>query len=145
VTAATGSSRYHGTSRRELAERWADALRTTLHNVLGPGGQTLRGDPPVEPLRVTMPPWDDRYLAIVKGDRAMERTEYAEAAEWYRKAIIEDRSAYDARYRLGRALARQGRLAEAKEELVASLQLFPDYEPARTELYNVDKELQRRK
>ena len=145
LTAATGESEHFGLSRRELANRWADALRTTLTNALGPGAQNLRGHPPVEKIHVTLPPWDDRYKAILKGDRAYKRGDFNEAVVWYRRAVIEDRAAYDARCKLGKALARMGKLEDAKEELVASIQLRPDYQPARVALFNVDRALQRKK
>lgn len=145
LTAATGESQHFGLSRRELANRWADALRTTLTNALGPGAQNLRGHPPVEKIHVTLPPWDDRYKAILKGDRAYKRGDFNEAVVWYRRAVIEDRAAYDARYKLGKALARLGNLEDAKEELVASIQLRPEYQPARVALYRVDRALQRKK
>ena len=141
LTAATGESRYFAMSRRELARRWADSLRTTLHNALGPGAQVLRGDPPVEKIRVSEPPWDDRYKAILKGDRAFDKGYFEKAAAFYRRGIIEDRSAFDSRYKLAKALEKLGRLKEAKRQARACLQLRPEYQAARALLYRIDGNL----
>ncbi len=142
ITAATGTSLHYRMSRRELANRWADSLRTTLHNALGPGAQNLRGDPPVEKIQLTMPPWDDRYRAIIKGDKAYARGEFEVAATWYRKSLVEDPSAYDGHHKLGMALEKLGKSEDAKEEYIACLELRPDYAPARRKLYELDKRVQ---
>jgi len=144
VTAATGSSLRYNISRRELANRWADTLRTAINNALGPGHETLKGYPPVEKLHVDPPMWDDRYHAMIKGDRAFGRKEYDEAIKWYEVAVREDPSSFDAYYCLGRTYGRLRRLEQAERSLVACLQLRPNYEPARRALAIVDRHLAKR-
>ena len=141
VTAATGLAARYRMSRRALAERWADSLRTALHAAIGPGAQVVRGNPPAEPIRITQPPWDDRYYGIIKGDRSLERGDVEAAIVWYRRAVREDPSGYDARWKLGKALAAAGRLQDAHDELVACLQIRPQFWPARRELGLVERRL----
>jgi tetratricopeptide (TPR) repeat protein len=140
VTAATGSSQYFRMSRRELANRWADQLRTAFNELVGPGAQVVRGNPPVEKLKVVIPPWDDRYEPIIKGDKAYETGNYREAAKWYSLSLKEDPAGFDARYKLGMSLWKQGLLEEARDEFVGTLQVRPAYYPARLALDALDRE-----
>ena len=142
ATAATGTSRYYSMSRRELANRWADKLRTAFTDLIGPGAQVVRGNPPVEKLKVSMPPWDDRYEAIAKGDKAFERGEFEAAVRWYRTSLKEDPSAYDGHYKLGMALMQLNLLTQAREQFAGAIQLRPAYSPAREALDKVDRLLQ---
>jgi len=141
VTAATGTSKHFRMSKRELANRWADQLRTAVHELIGPGAQVLRDNPPVEKLSVVLPPWDDRYYWIAKGDKAYNTGSYKIAEACYRKALKEDPSGFDARYKLGMTLWKQGSLEEARLEFVGTIQVRPYYHPARIALEQLDLEV----
>jgi len=140
ATAATGTSQYFRMSRRELANRWAEKLRTAFHELIGPGAQILRGNPPVEKMKVVIPPWDDRYYPIIKGDKEYAKGEFKEAAKWYSISLKEDPSGFDARYKFGMSLLKQGLVEEARDQFVGTLQLRPGYYPARLALDTLDNE-----
>ena len=76
-------------------------------------------------------------ILVGEGNELLNKRDFAAAEEKYRQAVALSPEQEDLHYNLGLALARQGKVEEAKKHYEKALQLFPDYAEAQNNLGNL--------
>ena len=76
-------------------------------------------------------------ILVAEGNELLNKRDFAAAEEKYRQAVALSPEQEDLHYNLGIALARQGKVEEAKKHYEKALQLFPDYAEAQNNLGNL--------
>ena len=76
-------------------------------------------------------------IFVAEGNELLNKRDFAAAEEKYRQAVALSPEQEDLHYNLGIALARQGKVEEAKRHYEKALQLFPDYAEAQNNLGNL--------
>ena len=76
-------------------------------------------------------------IFVAEGNELLNKRDFAAAEEKYRQAVALSPEQEDLHYNLGIALARQGKVEEAKKHYEKALQLFPDYAEAQNNLGNL--------
>src|SRR5687767_10962186 len=75
--------------------------------------------------------------SVAEGNELLNKRDFVAAEEKYRQAVALSPEQEDLHYNLGIALARQGKVDEAKKHYEKALQLFPDYAEAQNNLGNL--------
>jgi Flp pilus assembly protein TadD len=76
-------------------------------------------------------------IFVAEGNELLNKRDFAAAEEKYRQAVALSPEQEDLHYNLGIALARQGKVEEAKKHYEKALELFPDYAEAQNNLGNL--------
>jgi Flp pilus assembly protein TadD len=76
-------------------------------------------------------------IFVAEGNELLNKRDFAAAEEKYRQAVALSPEQEDLHYNLGIALARQGKVDEAKKHYEKALELFPDYAEAQNNLGNL--------